>query len=129
MKENILGVALVKEVCPICTRQMDGPIIMNTRLSEKNAKEVESLHGKTVGFSEEPCSECKEMKEKGFILIGVVEAKTDDKKNPYRSGNIWVITHDYANKLFNNTPPDKGVAFIDVIAADKVGLPDSKLDA
>lgn len=126
---NIVGVALVKELCPMCAKEIEGPIILNTVLTPARAKEVESLHGQVIGFAEQPCDECKELKTKGFVLIGVVEAKTDDIRNPYRSGNIWVITHEASKTMF---PPDKlvkGVAYIDVLAAELIGLPNSKLDA
>ena len=36
-----LGVALVKELCPICCKEMDGPIIMNQRLSRVQKEKVE----------------------------------------------------------------------------------------
>ena len=54
-----LGVALVKELCPICCKEMDGPIIMNQRLSRVQKEKVESLHNKVIGFSEHCCDECK----------------------------------------------------------------------
>ena len=127
--KNEIGVALVKELCPICLKSSDGPIIMNTRLSKKRAQEVEEMHGKTVGFTKEPCDECKELKSKGFVLIGVVEKKTEDRTNPYRSGNLWAISESAAAKLFNDNPPKSGVAFIDVNVAHEIGLPDANLDA
>ena len=51
MKESTLGVALVKEACPLCGALSDGPIVMNKRLSKSMAKRVEELHGKTIGYS------------------------------------------------------------------------------
>lgn len=128
-KDNVLGVALVMELCPICAVEIAGPIIMNTRLTKKNAKEVESMHGKVVGWSKEPCESCKELKKKGFILIGAVQAKSIEGKDPYRSGNIWVIHHEKAIEMFSPEYVLKGAAFIDVLDAQKMGLPDVKLDA
>lgn len=128
-EENRIGVALVKELCPICAKEIEGPIILNTILTPGRAKEVEKLHGKVVGYAEKPCDECKDLKTKGFVLIGVVQAKTDDMKYPYRSGNIWVVTHEASTKMF---PPEnlvKGVAYIDVLAAELIGLPNPKLNA
>lgn len=128
-KENKLGVALAKELCPICAKQIDGPILMNTRLTPGEAKKVEELHGQVIGWSKEPCDECKEMKAKGFILIGAVEKKTTDATNPYRSGNIWVVHPSVATDLFGENPPKSGVAFIDVNVAQQMGLPDVNLNA
>ncbi|TXG80324.1 MAG: hypothetical protein E6R13_08330 [Spirochaetes bacterium] len=124
-----LGVALAKELCPVCTKQMDGPILMNTRLTPGEADKVEKFHGQLIGWSKELCPECKEMKEKGFILIGAVEKKTTDVTNPYRSGNIWVVAHSVATNLFGENPPKSGIAFIDVTVAHQMGLPNVNLNA
>lgn len=124
-----LGVALAKELCPICAKEIEGPILMNTRLTSGEAEKVEKLHGQVIGWSKEPCAECKEMKEKGFVLIGAVEKKTTDVTNPYRSGNIWVVAHSVATDLFGENPPKSGVAFIDVNVAQQMGLPGVNLSA
>ena len=129
-KKNKLGVALVKELCSICTKEMNGPIIINTKLTESMAKKVEDMHGKTIGWSKELCPECKDIKEKGFILIGAVEKKTTDVTNPYRSGNIWCVKQEVADKLFAPHPaPPSGVAFIDVTVAAQMELPGVNLKA
>ena len=119
--ENKLGVALTKYACPICARKFDGAIVMNTRLTKPNAKKVEELHGKVVEIRE--CDECVEMKKKAFILIGVIEEKTDDRNDPYRSGNIWGISFEYAKKIFDGNAPKVGVAYIDMKTAKAMGLP------
>ena len=38
-----LGVSIVKYLCPICGKEADNGIIMNSLLTEENAKEVEQL--------------------------------------------------------------------------------------
>jgi hypothetical protein len=35
---NKLGVALTKTLCPVCTKEMDGDILLNIRLTESDAK-------------------------------------------------------------------------------------------
>ena len=125
-----LGVALTKELCPICTKELSGDIIMNTRLTKHNAKEVEKLHNQVIGWSKKPCDDCQEMQKKGFVLIGAVEAKTEDTTNPYRSGNVWCVKEEVADQLFAPHPrPKSGVAFIDVIVADQMKLPGVNLNA
>lgn len=121
MKEHTLGVALVKEACQLCGKTEDGPIILNTHLTEKNAKEVEEMNGKVIGYMKGPCKECKELMKQGFLLIGYIEEKTDDKTNPYRSGNQWVIKREAAEEMFADC--SKGAAFIDMKAAEQIGLP------
>ena len=124
MKEkDIIGTALVHENCPICAKKINEHIIMNSRLTEKNAEEIKSLHNKSVGYSEEPCDECKELKKQGFIFIEVDESKTEDKSNPYRTGNMWVIKKEAAERIITNKDIiDAGVSFIDMIVAKQIGL-------
>ena len=127
--ENKLGVALVNELCPVCTKQVNGTVVLNTKLTEKAAKKVEEMHNQNV-WSKELCDECKEMKSKGFILIGAVEAKTNDATNPYRSGNIWCVKQEVAEQLFApHGAPKSGIAFVDVTVAAQMQLPGVNLDA
>ena len=99
MKEDILGVAIVHELCRICAKEMNEQIVMNQKLTEKNAAEIKSMHNKAIGYSEEPCDECKELMTKGFILIGYDSKLTTEKNDPCRTGNIWVITFDAADRI------------------------------
>lgn len=129
MKDKKIGVALVHELCPICTKEMDSSILMNTKLSEKAATDVDKLNG-TVKWSPDLCEECRDMKSKGFVLIGAVESKTEDVTNPYRSGNIWVVAQEVAEELFApHGAPKSGVAFVDVSIAAQMELPNVNLDA
>ena len=48
----------------------------------------------------EPCDKCKGVLEQGIMLIGVDEELTTDRKNPYRTGKICVITEESASRLF-----------------------------
>ena len=90
MSDNKLGVALVKELCPVCCKEIDGPIIMNTRLTKKNAEEVENLHNKVVGFANHCCEECSKYKDKAVFFVSIDESKSssDSLKNLYRTGKI-----------------------------------------
>ena len=127
---NKLGVALTKILCPVCTKKMDGDILLNTRLTEGAAKKVEAMNNQVVGWSKTLCPDCSDMKSKGFILIGAVEAKTQDVTNPYRSGNIWVVKQEVADDLFKpNGAPASGIAFIDVNVAKEMALPEVNIEA
>ena len=91
IKNNNLKVVLTKELCIICTKEVDGAIILNSLLTKKAAKEVKELHGKVVGFAKEPCEECKADLEKAFLFIGYDEEKSDLNNLPqgfYRTGHI-----------------------------------------
>jgi hypothetical protein len=123
-EEDKVGVALAKEACPVCAKSFDGPILMNTRLSGKNAKDVEALHGQIIGFRDAPCDECKELLTKGFVLIGIEQDKTEDMSNPYRSGHMWCISKESAEGMFPDAHLRRlGYACIDVNVAESIGLP------
>ena len=87
---NNLEVSLVKELCPVCGKEMDGPIIMNTILTEKHAKKVKDLHNKVVGFANHCCEECSKYKDKAVFFVSIDESKSskDSIKNLYRTGKI-----------------------------------------
>lgn len=129
MKNNFLEVALAKEACLCCGKEVDGPIIMNTHLTEHNAKKVKELHQKVIGISKEPCSECKELISKGLLIIIIDENKSDLDRIPegfYRTGQLIVIKSDsdLAEHLKEINPfaKKKGYVFIDVKAAEKLKL-------
>ena len=122
-KEQKLGVALAKEACPACGALVDGPILMNTKLTKEAAEKTESLHGKVIGYLEKPCDHCADLMSKGFLLIGVDMDKTEDETNPYRSGHQWVITEEAVDKMFSDINKDAGYAFISTHIARHIGLP------
>lgn len=127
--EDRLSVALCKEACPLCGHIEDGPIVMNTKLTVGAAQKVKELHGQTIGYMDKPCKECRDIMSKGFLLIGFVEEKSPDMKNPYRSGNKWGITLESAHRLFEGMDLTKGAMFIDVKVADKMGFPNANINA
>jgi len=127
-QDNKVGIALTKEACPACATLVDGPIMMNTKLTDKDAKEVEGLHGKVIGYLDKPCDNCQELMSKGFLLIGVDEDQTEDENNPYRSGNQWVIKEEIADKVFPDVSKELGYAFIGIKVAQAIGLPVKKFN-
>ena len=90
MKTNNLEVSLVKELCPVCCKEMDGPIIMNKILTEKNAKNVKDLHNKVIGFADHCCEECSKYKDEVvfFVSIDASKSSNDSLENLYRTGKI-----------------------------------------
>lgn len=90
MSNSNLGVALVKELCPVCCKEIDGPIIMNKILTEEYAKNVKDLHNKVIGFADHCCEECAKYKDKAVFFVSIDESKSssDSLKNLYRTGKI-----------------------------------------
>lgn len=121
MSKKLLGTALVKRLCPICLKEKDSEILINKMLTEKNAKDVEKLNGKVVGFLDNGCDECKEKlpPEKGTWFIVVDSEKTTDRQNPYRTGYIFGVSKEYAMKVGITDY----VAYIDMKDAIKLNFP------
>lgn len=94
-------VALVKEICPVCGVAHNGPIVMNTLLTEAKAAEVKKMHQQVVGVADQPCESCKEYMKQGVILLTVDESKTTDHRNPWRTGGFIVVSEDWINRAFD----------------------------
>ena len=127
MSEPRIGVALVKELCRCCTKEMDGPIVINSRLTESMAKKVEDMHGKVTGFAEKPCDECQDLMEQGCILVTVDEKLTDDMNNPYRTGGFFVMKDEAIMRIFDVEMAESLVnktrfGYIEHDAATQLGL-------
>ena len=105
MSKELLGTALVKRLCPVCLKEQDSEILMNTVLTKKNADDVKAMHGKVIGFMEDACNECQEKlpKDKGSWLVVVDLSKTEDKSNPHRTGQLFGVRKEYAQKIGVNS--------------------------
>lgn len=80
-----LEVSIVKYLCPICGKVAEEGIIMNSLLTEKNAKAVKDLHNKAIGYTDHACSECKQYKDKVVFLL-VLMKRNLLKKNHIEQG-------------------------------------------
>ena len=63
-----------------------------TTAEDESAKEVKSLHGKTVGYSDHACKECAKYKDEALFIIGIDAEKSE--KEPWRTGDITGINKD-----------------------------------
>ena len=121
-----VGIALVKYLCPVCGKVAEEGIIMNSLLTEKNAKAAEELNGKAVGYADHVCKECAEYKDSALFLIGI-DSKLSTKDEPYRTGDIVGIKKDseLANKCkeYTKTLEDgTQFAFIDYDLGVNIGI-------
>ena len=114
-----LEVAVVK--CFFCGR--DKGLVMNTRLTEKDAKAIREAHNHAIDY--EPCDECKKWMEQGIILVSIRDGESGN--NPYRTGGFVVIKED-AVKEFSTPEMFEKVkkarfAFIEDSIWNALGLP------
>lgn len=126
MEEKKLGTAIVKYVCPICG-QIDedaSAIVMNTRLTKADTKKVEEMHNKVVGYSDKPCKECQKILDQdAFFVIGIDLEKSDDMKNPWRTGHLVGIKK--ASEFYQHLPEEykgKDAIFMDYREMEKFGM-------
>lgn len=117
MEEKKLGTAIVKYVCPICGQINEdaSAIVMNTRLTKADARKVEEMHNKVVGYSDKPCKECQKILDQdAFFVIGIDPEKSDDMKNPWRTGHLAGIKK--ASEFYQHLPEEykgKDALFMD----------------
>lgn len=129
-KEEInLGVALVKELCPVCCKEMDGPIIMNKRLTKPQKDKIEDMHNKVIGFADHCCEECAKYKDKVVFFVGIDTSKSsgDSLKNIYRTGQIVGIKKEadiikQFEKYIISLKDDTKIIFIDEKAINEIGI-------
>lgn len=96
MSNDKLGVALVKELCPICCKEMNGPIIINKILTKPQKEKVEDMNGKVIGFANHCCEECAEYKDRAVFFVSIDESKSSNGslEDLYRTGKISGIKKD-----------------------------------
>ena len=126
MEEKKFAASVVKYVCPICG-QIDedaSAIVMNKRLTKAYAKKVEDMHDKVIGFSDKPCKECQKILDQdAFFVIGIDPEKSDDMKNPWRTGHLVGIKK--ASKFYQHLPEEykgKDALFMDYREMEKFGM-------
>ena len=88
------GLAFVKELCPICAKEIDGHILIRTVLSKKNAQKVNEMDGKVISLSPKPCPECQKHIDNGVFFVIGIDIEKSDKEGLYRSGHIVGLKSD-----------------------------------
>ena len=119
---------MIKEHCPACTKIFEYGIAISKRIfhSEDGKNKFEKELENPIGISDEFCNECKEHAAKGIIFVGVDEEKTEDNKNPWRTG-LFAVVKDEAVKKFISEPLLSKVlkvrmCYIDQKVAESLGL-------
>lgn len=91
MTENKLEVELIK--CYFCGK--DKGIVMNSKLTKKEAEKIKKNHGHAIDY--EPCEECKKLMEQGIMFCSVKDGESGN--NPYRTGKMCVIKEDAVKQM------------------------------
>jgi len=116
MSNKRLAISIQTKICLICGRQHkdDSAILMDTRITtEETARKREAEMSQPSDYGD--CNECKANKEKGIVLIGFDESKSDFTVKPqgaglYRTGQYLVITEEgYKRFPFHQEHIDAGL--------------------
>ena len=117
--------SIVHYICPICCKETNSQVIMNTKLTKSNAEKVKDLHNKVIGFSNKPCEECQKIidEKNVFMIVGIDESKTDNTSNQYRTGHIIGINKDSDFYKSLNENITKGfMAYMDIKVMEELKL-------
>jgi hypothetical protein len=126
------------ECCFFCLEPrgvvLHGQFNAEQRFGKKIAATLERVNGhakapRKMVIDKEPCSKCKELMEKGIILISVDSKESPDNDNPYRTGG-WIVVKEEAVRRIGIKPVEleadilkRRVAFVPDDAWDMLGLP------
>lgn len=105
MENKNLEFALTKELCPVCTKEVDGPIVMNKILSPSIAKKVKEFHGKAIGWKKTPCEKCTDKGKDIIYMIGIDPEKSNSNEGingMYRTGTYIGIAKKVADDIIKN---------------------------
>lgn len=121
---NNIEVALAKEACLACGKLIDGPIIMNTKLTAQEANKVKDIHGKCIGYAKELCDTCKDLCSKGLLVVEI-DADKSELNNSYRTGRLFVLDNnsDFVkniNEKFIINKKDNKFVFMDKEVTNKL---------
>lgn len=123
---NKVEVSLTKEACLVCGNMMDGPIVINKKLTQKAAQAVKDMNGKCIGFADHSCPNCSEHKDDGVYFVSI-DASRSLNNNPYRTGKIALVKNeaeivknvkDYIISLKDGTR----LVFVDENIGSNIGL-------
>lgn len=88
MENDVIGVALAKEICPICGKEISGPLLINRELTPSHKRSVEKLNGKVIGLSNKACDICAAFKDSAVFFIGIDTDKSNKESGIYRTGQV-----------------------------------------
>lgn len=109
------GVNPMLSQCPLCGGDTNELILLGRLPDDKQAP----MRGVVSGVSQ-PCDTCKHYMQQGIMLIVVRDGS--DRSNPYRIGEIHVITEDAASRIFNDAVLRSRCAFIEETTARQLGI-------
>lgn len=128
MENDNFEVGIVKYACPICGKEVDNDVILNSKLTKKAAQSIREMNGKFIGYSKNACEECLKYKDEVVFFIGIIPEKSDKTTGIYRTGHIVGVKQesdfvkDVPAEYILKTANDVKFCFIDVKAGKEIGI-------
>lgn len=96
MRDNF--VAMQHELCPCCLIKVEGSEVI---LIETRMQDISKRDRQPSGISLELCTECRKTADDndGVWIVEVDEHLTEEKDNPYRTGNIVMVRAEEMKRL------------------------------
>lgn len=99
--EDKFAVSMASYLCPCCLKE-DNVILMNQKLTKKEAEKVKQAHGACLGFGD-VCSDCQKLVDDGFIaLVPLNQEKYKEGFIELLTKPLWVKKH-IAEDMFKQT--------------------------
>lgn len=116
-------VALTYKACPICGAKDED---QSKVLLSKRFQDLSHLDHKITGFGH-PCKKCQEYMEAGIVIVLVDFEKTDDPKNPWRTGELHVMKVEAVERIFEGLAElpailEARVMFLEEKIAREIGI-------
>lgn len=92
-------IALAKEYCLCCGKEMDGPILLAHNL---NSDIKSKAHGKIIGPAPKLCDECQKGVDMGAVMISIIDSEKSDKNDingVFRCGIVTGVKREAFNRM------------------------------
>lgn len=128
MENYNFEVGIVKYACPICGKEVDNNVILNSKLTKKAAQSIREMNGKFIGYSKNACEECLKYKDEVVFFVGILPEKSDKITGVYRTGHIVGLKKDsnfikdVPAEYILKTDNDVKFCFINVKVGKEIGI-------
>ena len=98
-----LDIALIHELCPVYLTPVNEQILLGKTIITRDRIGIleKNLHGKPIAISKELSENAKKEIGDGVFLIEIDPKRSEDMRNPFRTGNIIGISKDAFLRWFN----------------------------
>jgi len=127
-QERTLDRAVPYLLCPVTMEKMDAGLYIRTNgkggamplVTEEYQVLNKKIHNKCIGISPTMCDDAKAKIGDGFYLVEIDMEKTNDRSNPYRTGNVIGLKKHAWAKMFKSPFPTDQWAYVSAPAVANI---------